>query len=65
MPSSISSKPLMIRGVNFQASGFFIKNSDLSMMLETPWFVSLSLVNTKLGELGVQVLYKEKEIRPE
>ena len=48
---TIISKPLL-RGILFQTAGFVIKNSDLSMRLETPWSISLSLVNNlKFREL--------------
>ena len=64
MPSSISLRPLL-RGITFQTDGSVIKNSDLSVILETPWSISLSLVKPKHGELFVQALCKEMDIRKE
>ena len=59
MPSSISPRPLLM-GVNFQGAGFVIKHSHLSMMLETPWSISLSAVNIpNLGKFGFMFFSKK------
>lgn len=47
-------------GVTFQTAGFVVKNSDLSIMLENPWSLSLSLVNNTSLENFAFRLYAKK-----